>query len=263
MVLQPPSPPPLRLRAGAFPARGGKSLVDMVREHGFASARLGSPLPVRQLLRFGSMLGTPQPETDPAVLPFTEEQVVLNLCSVRNRTEDPAMQPFARDALALHSEGSGRGIAQQPRYIVLMCRAPGGAAAALTVLVSMAEVASRLDREEKDLLRAIAYRAGTPPPVLRYEDGRPVFSFRDFMGQRLLWRYTPGPHHAPEPEPEPERVNAVLRRLLAAMYTTRAAGVRWEAGLLIVVDNRRFFHGRTAAPASGVGLRHLQRLRIV
>ncbi|MFJ4963924.1 TauD/TfdA family dioxygenase [Streptomyces sp. NPDC088729] len=233
----------------------------MVREHGFASARLGSPLPVRQLLQFGSLLGTPQPETDPAVLPFTEERVVLNLRSVRKRTADPALQPFARDALALHSEGSGRGVAQQPRYIVLMCRAPGGAAAAQTVLVPMAEVASRLDREERRLLTATVYRAGTPPPVLRYEEERPVFSFRDFMGQRLRWRYTPEP--AREPEPEPERVNAALRRLLAAMYTTRASGVRWEAGLLVVVDNRRFFHGRTAAPASGVGLRHLQRLRVV
>src|SRR5205085_9044849 len=88
-------------------------------------------------------------------------------------------------------------------------------------------------------------RAGAPSAILRQVGTRPVFSFRDFMAQPLAWC------HQPIDGTGADTVDAAIRALLAAMYTPDGVvGVRWHRGLLVVIDNTFFFHGRTAGRVS-------------
>ncbi|MBB4688775.1 TauD/TfdA family dioxygenase [Amycolatopsis jiangsuensis] len=228
----------------------------LLRQHGAAMVLLDEPFSDEEYLAFGAGLGTATEETDPAVQPFVTHRVILNLLGANRRTDDVALQPFAENSLSLHSEGSGRVAAEQPRYIVLMCCHPGPRpSSAQTVLVPMDGVAERLSAREREVLSRTRY-AHLPPgeTILREHEGRPAFSFRDFLGGRLDWVNDGGD--------EPEAVDAALVRLHAAMYAPLAQGVHWQPGLLVVIDNRRHFHGRTAGSAPAGAPRHLKRLRI-
>lgn len=219
-------------------------------------------------IALGRTLGEPIPETDPAVQDHVSREVLLNLVSVHPETDDASLQPFATGALTLHSEGSGRPVAGQPRYIVLMCCEPGKPAVAAggrelvpaqTVVVPMADVHEALTPAERDILRGTRYRTGQAvPTVLREVDGRPVFSFRDFGNAQLHW--VSDARGATE-----SHVNDAFRALLAAMYALEPAGaVHWAHGTVAVIDNTRFFHGRTSGAAHQPGSRrHLKRLRIM
>jgi alpha-ketoglutarate-dependent taurine dioxygenase len=236
-----------------------------LREHGLALLRLtGDKTDERLagdgtdewLLRLGDQLGTPMAETDPAVQPFVDRGVILNLRTRYDRTDDTSLQPFAANYLSLHTESSGRPAGEQPRYIVLLCQEPGDQAAAQTVLAPMTSVAGALSADDLALLARVRYRHGhSPYPIVREEHGRPVFGFRDFLDQPLDWVCTA--------DADEERVNAALRRLLIAMYSSAATGLRWKRGLVAVIDNRAHFHGRTAGSTSVRRPRHLRRLRLV
>ncbi|PBC78955.1 alpha-ketoglutarate-dependent taurine dioxygenase [Streptomyces sp. TLI_235] len=244
--------------ADGFLEAGADRLLHNLREYGLAVVHLDEPLTHDQFVALGALLGEAIPETDDAVQPYVEDGIVLNLVADAGRTQDVSLQPFATGPLSLHSEGSGRSAADQPRYIVLMCEEPGSGESAATVLVPMAAVADRLSAEDAVLLAATRYE-GRPgvPTVARREDGRTVYSFRDFQRDPLHWV-------CDAPEAHPDTVNRAIRRLLAGMYAPRQAyGVPWTRGLLVVIDNTWFFHGRTAGAVGPVGRpRHLKRLRI-
>ncbi|MFC9931849.1 TauD/TfdA family dioxygenase [Streptomyces sp. NPDC127190] len=244
-------------KAADFPGEILDGLDGDLLRHGLGVVRLDEPLPNDAFRKLGSALGTAIPETAPAVQPYVEDGVVLNLRADAGTTQDVSLQPFASNRLSLHSEGSGRSVADQPRYIVLMCVEPGDASAS-TVLVPMDEVAAGLSGEDLRLLRATRY-ADAPgvPAVVRSRGDHTVFSFRDFQQDTLRWV-------CEADGASPEAVNGALGRLLARMYEARgASGVVWSRGLLVVIDNTRFFHGRTAGlPRAAARTRHLKRLRI-
>ncbi|MGH3185682.1 MAG: TauD/TfdA family dioxygenase [Streptosporangiaceae bacterium] len=256
--LSPPPVEPITACSGEFPGTGAATVLEELDRRGLAVVRLDEPLPDDRFVAFGSMLGTPLPETDPGVQPFVRDSIVFNLMSRYNETEDTNLQPFATNYLTLHSEGSGRPVNEQPRFIVLMCCEPGAAASAHTVLVSMADVAEDLGAWTRQVLVNARYRRSRQgPPICRGRDGRVVFSFRDFAGSALEWTYT-GERSAHE-------VNDAIRSLLSAMYQPNlAVGVRWERGMLVIIDNTYFFHGRTAGTAAtATAARHLKRMRIL
>jgi alpha-ketoglutarate-dependent taurine dioxygenase len=230
---------------------------DQLRAHGAAVVRLDRPLDAGEFLALGAALGTAQPERAPAVQPFVEAEVILNLVTTSPATVDADLQPFAANWLSLHTESSGSPVATQPRYIVLMCITPGDdPRCARTVLVPMSEVYRRLSAEDRAVLQAVRYDRGDPPPILRIEAGRPVFSIRDFQEDPLHWVHD-------GPADDPGTVNAALTRLYTAMYDSPGFGVRWDRALLVVIDNMVHFHGRTAGVAAPPGsTRHLKRLRI-
>lgn len=230
-----------------------------VTANGLAVVRMLEPLPDEEFLALGKALGSAMPELDPATRAHTDRQVILNLRSQEGYTDDVTRQPFAANPLSLHSEGSGRALTDQPRYIVLMCVEPGqDKEAPRTVLVPMVRVTAQLSPDDRRLLAATSYRNGQAvPPIARPEAGSDVYSFRDYQGEPLDWVCTFGDATVAE-------VNGALGRLLTAMYAfDGASAVNWTRGLLVVIDNTRFFHGRTAgAVRPSARPRHLRRLRI-
>ncbi|MEU0433597.1 TauD/TfdA family dioxygenase [Streptomyces sp. NPDC006290] len=250
--------------AHPVPAERGR-LSSWVRgrleDSGLALARLDRPLDEAGLLALGADLGRVSEETDPAVLPYVEQGRILNLISGRAATEDVALQPFSAGTLTLHSEGSGRPVATQPRYIVLMCQDPGDEAAAQTVLVPMRAVAERLQPRTLHTLGGLFYQdAPGVPPMARTVGDRTVFSFRDFGDRPLRW--LAGKDTGPCADAAAEADDAIAA-LLAAMYRPETAlGIRWQRGTLAVIDNTWFFHGRTAGRFSAGARRHLQRIRV-
>jgi alpha-ketoglutarate-dependent taurine dioxygenase len=241
----------------------GAAGVEAVISAGQCGFQLTEPMSDKQFQKFGEQLGPLQPERDPTVQPFVANGVILNLVTAHDQTADVHLQPFATNSLSLHSEGSGRPLADQPRYIVLMCCQPGTADTAQTVLVPMSAVADRLDPETQAVLSQTRYRDNPDgPSILRSvvdphtAESRLVFSFRDFGAAPLAWHYTGD-------LPRGVDVNAAIRALLAAMYTPEgASAVQWRRGMLAVIDNTRFFHGRTAGHVQTVR-RHLKRLRVL
>ncbi|MEV4000446.1 TauD/TfdA family dioxygenase [Streptomyces halstedii] len=226
---------------------------------GLAAVQLDEPLPHDRYIELSRFLGTAIPESDPAVQPFVQGGVVLNLRSKHAPTAEVPLQPFARNSLSLHSESSGAAVTDQPRYIMLMCAEPGDRSSfARTVLTPMPAVARRLSPGTLQVLSRTRYRdSPKAPAIARHLDGRWVFSYRDFLDQELRWTHS-------DPDTDPVTVNAALRDLLTAMYAPEeAVGVSWRRGLLVVIDNTFYFHGRTAgAAAPPQRQRHLQRLRI-
>ncbi|MGH3898507.1 MAG: TauD/TfdA family dioxygenase [Pseudonocardiaceae bacterium] len=258
-ALREPAPTYLRARASNFPDEGGDELLAELHQRGFGVVWLDRPLSNDRFIALGILLGTAMPEIDTAVRPYVDSGVILNLIAEYDATRDVNLEPFATNFLTLHSEGSGRPVRRQPRYIVLMCCEPGLASAARTVLVSMAKVAGRLTLEQLRSLGQIRYRRNDEgPSIVRSVAERTVFSFRDFAQQPLQWVST-------DAVGDPDEVNATIRGLLAAMYAPGVAtGVVWSPGMVVVIDNTFYFHGRTAGQLStSIRRRHLKRLRIV
>lgn|GEM_PF-1757115 len=238
----------------------GDNLVTQLHEFGRVAFQFDSPLTNDQFLRLGSLLGTPIPETDIAVTPHVERQVILNIVSQYPQTQNVCLQPFATNFLTLHSESSSRRTEDQPRFIVFMCCDPGeDSMAAQTVFVPMETVYRQLTSRNVAVLSQTKYRQSQHgPPILRRLGCRHVFSFRDFLSQTLEWT-----HYGDETSAT--GINTDIRNLLASMYAPEAAlGVRWTRGMLVIIDNTFFFHGRKAGSVgTSIRRRHLKRLRIL
>ncbi|HEU0298652.1 MAG TPA: TauD/TfdA family dioxygenase [Longimicrobium sp.] len=258
-VLPPPAARAVHARAAGFPDGVADALLNDLRASGLGVLQVDEPLSNDRFAALGLLLGTAMPETDPAVQPHVEDGTILNLVTAHGHTQDVSLQPFATNFLTLHTESSARPADEQPRYIVLMCLEAGdNATAAQTVLVPTAAVQRRLPEGDLALLSRTRYRRShRGPTIVRGVDGRRVFSFRDFMAQPLEWTH--------EGDAGEEEVNGAVRRLLAAMYAAGGAtGVHWSPGMLVVIDNTFFFHGKTAGAAVvSRQRRHLKRLRIL
>jgi len=207
----------------------------------------------------GEAIGCALPETDPAVQQFVDDGFILNLRSQCGHTQDIQRQPFSTAPIALHSESSGASVERQPRVILFLCIQPGGPKTfAQTIVVPMSEVTSRLAPAHLGILQKTRYkRCEHGPMIARRERHGITFSFRDFSGDSLEW--VSEAQGATEDE-----VNSSIRALLMEMYDPAIAkGIQWRRGLVIAIDNQRFFHGRAAGSAEpDTQMRHLLRMRL-
>jgi len=260
IVLPPPPPDAIEAQAIDFPDVVGENLLGELHELGMVIVQLDEPLPNDRFTALGSLLGSAMPETDPIVRSQVERDVILNLVSQHGHTPDIGLQPFATNFLTPHTESSSRRAEEQPRYIILMCCEPGDdATAAQTVVVPMAAVERQLTSSEIAVLSQTRYRNNHHgPSIVRSLDGHRVFSFRDFLSQPLEWTYFGDDRSV-------DSINSTIRDLLASMYAPGAAtGIHWTRGMLVIIDNTFFFHGRIAgAAATSIRRRHLKRLRIL
>lgn len=254
--------PPGWLAIGSADVDGLRRVVSRMRSaahiEGAAAVLLDRALTGDEFLDFARAWGRPIEEQDPAVQSFVEQACILNLIARWDATDDVDRQPFSTSPILMHTEGSRRPLAAQPRHLLFQCLDPpepgeGGH----TMLVRMEDVAARLTSQVRSVLQNVRYRGQGMPPILRYEDGLPVFSFRDFGSQPLEW-ISDTPVASAD-------VEDALATLVDALYDPSIVyGLAWRRHLLVAIDNRRLFHGRTAAIAprlKGKG-RVLQRIRV-
>jgi alpha-ketoglutarate-dependent taurine dioxygenase len=256
---EPPSVPSVEARA-AEAASVTADIRTALAKLGLVKVLFDRPLSAPEFASFATGFGTPMPETSPSVQPFVEGQVVLNLITERPATDDIDLQPFAESPLTLHTESSMRPVEQQPHYLLLQCiSAPATGAGGQTVVISNEDVASQLKEQTLEVLAGCTYANSVDgTPFLRYEEGRPVFSFRDFGSSPFDVRYA-GDREGVSGEEVREAIHSLLR----AMYSApRVAGIHWRPNVLVVVDNFRTFHGRTRGHLLA-GRRHLQRIRVL
>lgn len=258
-ILPPPLLDTIKLQTNNFLTTVDNTILNTLYKTGHVVVQLDEPLSNKQFITLGSLLGTAMPETDPAVKSYVERDTILNLVSEYGHTQDVSHQPFATNFLTLHTESSSRRAEEQPRYIVLMCNEPGDdATAAQTVLVPMATVERQLTPDEIAILSQTRYHNSYHgPSIVRSLGDHHVFSFRDFHTQNLEWTYANNDQSADD-------INTTIRSLLASMYAPGAStGVHWKCGMLIIIDNTFFFHGKTAGSfTTSTKKRHLKRLRI-
>lgn len=232
------------------------TLVEGARDLGVGAAVLPDPLEIDEYIRLGRLIGEPYDERANEVQPFVSRAVVLNLTARSHASVPTAMQPFSQAPLTLHTESSGAPLERQPRYICLMCLEPGDPDTAQTIAVSMDPVNAELDARARATLRAVSYAPPGSPFLLRGTERRPVFAFRDFGEEPVRWR-----SHA---EAETHVVNTALAELTGAMYAAPVQAVSWRRGMIVLLDNHRVFHGRTAGRSTNTSdQRHLQRLRLL
>jgi alpha-ketoglutarate-dependent taurine dioxygenase len=207
---------------------------------GVGGVQLDRALGDGELLDLASRWGAPLAEHAPEVRRFVDQECILNLVPEWDRRADVDRQPFSSSSILLHTEGSRRPVRDQPRYLVFSCRQPpapdeGGQ----TVLVRMDEVASALPAAVTEVLGRVRYAGAGMPPLARTEGTQTVFSFRDF-GTEPLELVRP-------PAVGARSVEEAIEALLATLYDPgRLVGLGWTRHLLVVLDNHRVFHGRTA-----------------
>lgn len=219
---------------------------------GVAHIDLDGELTTDRFIALAAVLGTPQPETSPEVARFVDDGVVLNLSPALKWSASTAYEPFSWSAVRLHTEGSARPPAQQPRYLMFHCIEPGSPTTGdQTVLVSMADVRERLSDEQAGILSTVRFdRGAEAAPLVRADS--PVFCFRDYGAEEIPWTCS-------RAGVSPGQVVQAIVHLAIAMYTAPCFGVDWVRNALVVIDNQRFFHGRT----KGAGVhRHLRRIRV-
>lgn len=237
----------------------GVMLTESLIREGVVLADAGPHRSDEFVVEVSAALGEPLLEKASASLNAVSHGVLLHLRDEHGGSNELQLQPFTTNALPLHTESSRQPRSQQPRYVLLFCASSGHVPdSAQTVLVPIPSVISSLETGEREILRYVRYRlTPAPPPILRSEAGRDVLSFRDFLSSPLEWS-------SKKSDLTPGEVNDVLRRLLSAMYSSREArGVNWRQGLLLVIDNFRFFHGRLRAKSQvDAAGRHLKRVLI-
>jgi len=178
-----------------------------------------------------------------------------------------AAAPYRRDADPLHTDSVF--IDRQHAYIGLVCVQPSPTSDGQTVLMRAVDIASALDGQGNHLrlLQDTCYPFAEPPPKERGA-GPPVVHFGSIM------------HVADEDATvrfRPTRVRAGLRLKpqaldidhLAALHAFEAilrlphltTVILLRAGDLLLLDNRRILHGRTAIEPGG-GVRHLKRVKV-
>lgn len=256
-----PHPPRIR-RCGS--ASSPDELADIaaaeLAQRGLAVLELERALQDDTYLNFGRRLGTPVAEQAPAVAPYVGHSAILSIKGEHAATADTDLQPFAANWLTLHTEASRAPCHLQPRYISLLCVNPGlQRQAAPTVLVPIPPLLQALPARTRELLGGTRYDLPGAPWLIRRDGPATTLSIRDFHGDPLHWVHD-------GPADHPAEVNAALAALYAAMYSTAGTrAVTWRAGLLVVIDNARYLHGRRASTDQGPRrqpVRHLKRLRI-
>lgn len=248
----------IALRAAGL-ARDVPAIRKLLNTTGFATVQLDRSLDDGEFIEFGRSFGTLMPESAAEISDFISRRYILDLQAKLPPGAPTELQPFAEDPLTFHTEGSRRPTAQQPTLLVFQCIVPpvrdqGGQ----TLLRSAAQVSAMLAASSRAALADMTYDLDGMPPIYRDEGGG-TFSFRDFGDSPTRWRPVGSAGGLAA-----EEVGAALSDLLLTLYDERyVRGIWWQANGLVLIDNRRFFHGRSSgADGSQVHQRHLRRLRI-
>lgn len=237
-------------------------VCEILKSEGICLAKLSSVLSDNEFINLGEMFGVliKENENDAIVNPYISKEFILNVVTNYSGGSSENAKPFLNTHLTLHTECSKRTAPNQPSYLMFMCLAPGTNSFSETVLIPTENIISELSESDKEILKNTYYLDGETP-FLRDEDDSEVFSFRDFHPHPMQWRCEHG-----ESTVTIQQVNEVLARMMLAMYKKEnCSTIEWEKNLLMIMDNKKFFHGKkSSANCETVEeARHIKRLRII
>lgn len=246
---RPPDVPILAFGADALDEVGASLQKDILLR-GIAIVDLDRHLDAADLKMLGERLGTVVDEYDEAVLPFTSAGAVLRLAATRPAS-DASLQPFSLAPITFHTEGS-RWRSKRPKLLLFQCVTAGTPDTGGQTLL----------RDCEELIEALSpttTRVLAETSLVSECTDTPVLS-RGVLGWELTFR---------DPDPEPARwsstaphaaVDAALLDLTAGVYDPKAVlGIHWRPNRIVLLDNQRFLHGRSALRDAR---RVLQRVRI-
>lgn len=237
--------------------------IERIKRDGLLILQLDQLLSNENFIKIFSKLGTLIPEhpLDAVVKQRTEQKYILNILT-NSKKDDINSQPFTVKHLTLHTECSRRKIEDQPKYLVFMCCESGLLSSAQTLLIKMQSIYNQLTEKDRYILERTSYQTNLQaPPILRKDkQNRNVFSFRDFYPNSLHWSFEDDKHSYTKKD-----VNEAIMNLLLSLYTPlHCSGITWKKGMIVVIDNTFFFHGKSNSKQIDlVHTRHLKRLRII
>lgn len=234
-----------------------KCLQTILKNNGVVAFKLAVDWNISQFLNLCSTIGTPLPEHALEVQKFVHDNVVLDVKEVFEQAPDSNMRPFSRDAILAHTENSRAPLATQPNLLAFYC-VTAEPQDSPTYLVNMQDVLTKLEPDDKTILEHVRYAVpNSMSPILSARDGTRFFSFRDFGHEPLLWT-------SDATQFDERRTNLAIERLLEAIYTQPPTAIQWEPGLLVVFNNKAFFHAKPANTLSAQKLaRHIRRIRLL
>jgi alpha-ketoglutarate-dependent taurine dioxygenase len=212
---------------------------------------LGTP----ELHRLAEQIGAPQPFADSRLHDHVENGTVLQLRADLESTDDRQWKLlFSDEPVVMHTELAMCAPEIQPRWLLFHCvRPPSHDTGGQTLVVSMLDVFHALDPADRAILETTRL-AGAVSPFLRYDDGRPVFVFKDGEDP-YRWEHFGSADEA--------GVTKALAALGTALYQKAAVrGVPWRRGMVALVDNHRVFHARSRTRRRGASPRWLQEIRL-
>jgi len=235
---------------------GDSGWREVLDRYGAVKITLDRSMLPAEFIAFGQGLGSLIPERAPAVQPFVQDGMILNLRTDLPETQDVDLQPFAENFITLHTEGSLSALDVQPRYLVFLClSAPQPGGGGQTLVRPVRPLVDELPANVIDTLVHTTLAGTAGVPVFRWEGERLVLCFRDRGDTTIDWISTGD---------DPDTVNSALGLLLRAIYELPGlSGIHWMPASLVILDNTAVMHGRSQVrPGGGEDRRHIQRLRV-
>ena len=207
-------------------------IQDRLKHEGFVVCEGQSDDPARFLLSVAASVGSLDLEID-------EEIAGLAIMGIKydplkaSQTSRPAY--FSSDAFPLHTDLSY--VVNPPRFLLMLCLVPDAAGGGLTKLSDCQQTWSRLSMSDRTQLGTAQFRFRNPPNTPEGDAG--VLSVSYSSPQWNIWRFRRDSMIVPD-----DALLAVDHFGFILEQTAITFGL--SAGELLIIDNHRMVHGRTA-----------------
>lgn len=239
-------------------------MLDELNKNGIAVINCNKHLETREFIDIAEFFGLPMVEFCPKIQTFVQDQVVLNINTVYDTTKCIEHQPFASNFISMHTENSLSPPEKRSSLLLFQCIDPplpgsGGH----TVLISINNLIKKLSLKTRNILEKTCYKGRElNDPILEVINNSYHLKFRDFMYEPLEWVYWSS-SKIPNDLNIGMNINNAIENLLCSIYKSSFNRVDWRKGTIVLIDNTKFMHGRTAQSALKNSNRHLQRIRIL
>ena len=225
-------------------AHGVLLLRNLPQERELPATPLDGALPEGRALRvaLGAHLGLAQMVAQPFGYVHERRGTIVHAIAPVPGHERSGTSKSSETLLNMHSEISWN--AQRPSHLVLSCLRADHAGEALTLLASAREALARLDASHVALLRQPLFRIPAPESfrvghggAVLYSDPSPLVSGPEDLPELRMNRFIVGV--------SPEAIAAHAELAAALEHPDVVEAVRLRPGQMLVIDNRKYVHGRT------------------
>ncbi len=223
-----------------------RAIQERIQEYGFAVCEVSSAEPANELLNRAARIGTLDLDIDkelsgPPIMHIKYDPIKAT------RRDRPAY--FSSEAFPLDTDMSY--VVNPPRYLLMLCLMSDSSGGGYTTLSDCRSAWNALSRTDQSELASSQFRFRNPPNTLSGDSGALPMSYATPHWQ--MWRVRMDSMIFPACASE--AVGAFSRSL--EEYSISFA---LSAGQLLIVDNHRITHGRTAFdPSTSNTTRHLLR----